>query len=355
MTAVRFPTLSAMRQVRHTARMAQYEPLQSFDTTGEELLAEAYMTFIHDPHLTIDGFLAVAEDSETARICLEVLEARGLIDLPGDGTIVVPPPDLALNAHASSMESRARRVRATAPRLTTLHRVARQTDPNAGDIDAHVLRSVAEIRAATAEVVADAEHTIRTVRADSPRTRALLDPDGEHDAPSLDSTGNPLRTAAVYDQELLQLPGVFAVLRRRQRAGEEVRLARSLPFSAVVVDDRVAVIDLSNIDPNGEGSVSVHGGPLVQGIARFARRTFDEGLSLPAAREREEVADSHGLGERDLVILTLLAAGSSDAVTARSLGVSVRTVERRIRHIMDQLGTTSRLQTGLVVGRRGIL
>ena len=38
------------------------------------------------------------------------------------------------------------------------------------------------------------------------------------------------------------------------------------------------------------------------------------------------------------MILSLLAAGAPDATIARQTGVSQRTVERRVRALMDQLG-----------------
>ncbi|WP_252976199.1 LuxR C-terminal-related transcriptional regulator [Janibacter melonis] len=43
----------------------------------------------------------------------------------------------------------------------------------------------------------------------------------------------------------------------------------------------------------------------------------------------------------------MLAAGASDANVARQLGVSVRTVERRVRLVMERLGAQSRLQAGV--------
>ena len=53
--------------------------------------------------------------------------------------------------------------------------------------------------------------------------------------------------------------------------------------------------------------------------------------------------------------LTLLAAGASDANVARQLGVSVRTVERRVRLVMERLGAQSRLQAGVEAVRRGLV
>jgi DNA-binding NarL/FixJ family response regulator len=58
---------------------------------------------------------------------------------------------------------------------------------------------------------------------------------------------------------------------------------------------------------------------------------------------------------RDQTILALLGAGASDATIARQTGVSQRTVERRVRALMDQLGAGTRFQAGVQAARRGLI
>jgi len=58
---------------------------------------------------------------------------------------------------------------------------------------------------------------------------------------------------------------------------------------------------------------------------------------------------------RDQMILALLAAGAPDATIARQAGVSQRTVERRVRALMDQLGAGTRFQAGVQAARRGMI
>ena len=59
------------------------------------------------------------------------------------------------------------------------------------------------------------------------------------------------------------------------------------------------------------------------------------------------------LDERDRRILSLLTVGASDQVVARQLGVSVRTVERRVRYLTEHLGAATRFQAGVQAVRRG--
>jgi DNA-binding NarL/FixJ family response regulator len=53
--------------------------------------------------------------------------------------------------------------------------------------------------------------------------------------------------------------------------------------------------------------------------------------------------------------VSLLAAGLTDAAIARAQGWSERTTQRRIHHLMSQLGVSTRFQAGLTAARRGWL
>ncbi|WP_327251086.1 helix-turn-helix domain-containing protein [Streptomyces sp. NBC_01244] len=55
------------------------------------------------------------------------------------------------------------------------------------------------------------------------------------------------------------------------------------------------------------------------------------------------------LTEETCHLLELMATGATDAAIARMLGVSERTVLRRITRVQQQLGAQSRFQLGLLV------
>lgn len=57
----------------------------------------------------------------------------------------------------------------------------------------------------------------------------------------------------------------------------------------------------------------------------------------------------------DRKVLTLLLAGHTDAAVAARLGVSLRTVQRRVRHLMNLAGTDSRILLGWYARDRGRL
>ena len=59
--------------------------------------------------------------------------------------------------------------------------------------------------------------------------------------------------------------------------------------------------------------------------------------------------------ELDRFVLAQLAQGAKDEQIARTLGLSLRTVRRRVADLMTELGADSRFQAGVEAARRGWL
>jgi DNA-binding NarL/FixJ family response regulator len=57
------------------------------------------------------------------------------------------------------------------------------------------------------------------------------------------------------------------------------------------------------------------------------------------------------LTPREQAIVSLLAAGHTDASTAHQLGISSRTIAYTLRALMDRYGVQNRFQLGLMIGR----
>ncbi|MEV0402233.1 LuxR C-terminal-related transcriptional regulator [Actinoallomurus sp. NPDC050550] len=61
------------------------------------------------------------------------------------------------------------------------------------------------------------------------------------------------------------------------------------------------------------------------------------------------------LTEDDRRLLDLLLAGMKDDAIARQLGLSTRTMRRRMKNLLDLLGADNRFQAGTQAVRRGWL
>lgn len=87
-------------------------------------------------------------------------------------------------------------------------------------------------------------------------------------------------------------------------------------------------------------------------VAAMWSRSMSSG---PAAKEQDLDQRDLELTDEDRRILTLLGAGLKDASIARRLQIGTRTVQRRVRRLMDLAGVDTRFQIGLEAARRGWL
>ncbi|MEU6440351.1 LuxR C-terminal-related transcriptional regulator [Streptomyces sp. NPDC047046] len=140
-------------------------------------------------------------------------------------------------------------------------------------------------------------------------------------------------------------------LRWLVKSGAEIRLAPALPVNLIVFDGRTALLPIDPADRQAGALVVTGPAVLVALLALFehhweAASAFD--VPSPCSAGSELTA-----GETEL--LRLLAKGFTDEAVGRQLGVSQRTVRRRIADLTDRLGAGSRFQAGVLAGRRGWL
>lgn len=126
-----------------------------------------------------------------------------------------------------------------------------------------------------------------------------------------------------------------------------MRVVASPPVGLHVFDRRVAVVEGGSDDGSGRSFV-VHGQALVRVLHTFFETWWD--MSRMAA---SEVDSGHTPTGEDLALLQYLSDGAKDDNVARHLGVSVRTVRRKISYLLERLNASSRFQAGVLAARRG--
>jgi DNA-binding CsgD family transcriptional regulator len=152
------------------------------------------------------------------------------------------------------------------------------------------------------------------------------------------------RSRAVYPVSVLtQAP---EVLQRRMEQGEEVRVLDAMPTRLLVISPTHAVLP----EPLGyadEPRLLVRQGALVAALTLLFELYWERAAPVPAEGEA-------GIEERRF-LLRQLASGAKDEQIARTLGLSLRTVRRRIAELMIELGVDTRFQAGAEAVRRGWL
>jgi DNA-binding CsgD family transcriptional regulator len=139
-----------------------------------------------------------------------------------------------------------------------------------------------------------------------------------------------------------EAPGTIA---GRVAVGEQVRVLPEVPTRMLVIGDSHVLL------PDRLGYADI---PLVMvretAVVEAAAQWFE------LLWERAAVPGDGGQdSRRDLrrFLLQQLAAGAHDEQIARNLGISLRTVRRRVADLMLELGADSRFQAGVEAARRG--
>jgi DNA-binding CsgD family transcriptional regulator len=293
--------------------------------------------------------LLLAQGIPAARLdpALQILAERGLISLRSGGVVEVPPPLTALTQHALMLERRASAARAAADGLSRIYNASRSGDDDArGTLE--VLTDLEHVGAATNEAVALAEHSVRCLRGMTARTvEVMSSPLASHREPTIGAGGRRVDMITVWDTQVLEMPGALTALSARREGGEFQRSMTNVPISVVVVDEATCIVEWTG---EGRGPQGLRGharGAVLAGLRVFER--FWQ-LGTPIGEDADGELDA-----RDATVLRLMAAGVTDAAIARQTGFSQRTVERRVRHVMERLGAQTRFQAGVQAVHRGWL
>jgi len=280
---------------------------------------------------------------------LAILEDRGLVTVSASGALSVPPPLTSISHHAHDLERRAQLVRAAAHELAQVYYDARtpEREPETG---VTVLHDLGEVGAQTNLIVAAARTGIVSVRSMTERTQAIIgSPLASHREPSVGVDGQPVGVRTVWDAQVLELPGAVEALAARVEGGENQRFLGRVPLTVVIVDGSVCLLEWSSPDDVGPQGLVLRTTGVGRALLALTDRLW--ALATPVARGSSPAE----LDPRDATILRLMAAGAPDASIARQAGVSQRTVERRLRSLMDRLGAETRFQAGAQAVRRGWL
>jgi DNA-binding CsgD family transcriptional regulator len=167
------------------------------------------------------------------------------------------------------------------------------------------------------------------------------------------------RARAVYEAAAVAIPDREPMLELYQAAGEQARVLRHLPTKLIIVDDRLALVPL-HVD-TGDASdmptpsfVIVHRSALLEALCHLFETLWQVALPFRLLGEDAPAAEA----EPDTLerrILSLMNAGLPDEAIARHVGLSHRTLQRRVHDLMDRLHAVTRYQLGVQATARGWL
>ncbi len=150
--------------------------------------------------------------------------------------------------------------------------------------------------------------------------------------------------------------GMRSYLGELDAMGAEVRLRDTLPFRMILVDGSVGLCSMRWAEGRS-GAVVVRCAPVLHLLQRLFDVTWTDASpprwnAAPRATDPDDVDE---LSTEQRTLLRLLAEGATDQAIARTLGVTARTVTRKLREAFDVLGVQTRFQAGAEARARGLL
>ena len=275
------------------------------------------------------------------------LEHRGLVaqSAANPGRWVAAPPGVALRALLNDRRHELEQAELAATRLSEMHRTEAASD----------VKDVVEV-VVGAHAVGQRFHQLQLGAVDEVCALVTGGPAvvtaAENQAEDI-ATSRGVRYRVVIEREVLEhqvQAEVAAVLRR----DEEIRVVERLPTKLVIADGRTAMVPLDGVglDP---AALVLHAPGLVSSLVSLFDAVWRDAwplvLATPTADELVEAAP--GPDELDLQVLSLLIAGASDTRVAKQLDMGLRSVQRRVRTLMDATGATTRIQLGWAAHERG--
>ncbi|MEV4545544.1 helix-turn-helix domain-containing protein [Micromonospora echinaurantiaca] len=180
---------------------------------------------------------------------------------------------------------------------------------------------------------------------------------GEENLEEFDALARGVRYRAIYEREMLLEPGALADVERGVRAGEQARVLDRLPVRLAIVDARTAVCPLVPDRDSGEPTAAVIGSSqLLDALIALFESHWRVAIPLRSATAPAgDDADGYQPDADEVRLLSLFVAGVPDKSIASQLGVSRRTVQRRLADLMTAAGVDTRPGLAYQAARRGWL
>ncbi|MFG3497126.1 helix-turn-helix domain-containing protein [Streptomyces sp. NPDC047928] len=187
------------------------------------------------------------------------------------------------------------------------------------------------------------------------------------------ASGRGVTCRVVVERAVLALPDGISELTSALGRGERVRVVDRVPTKLVVADRTLAMVSLTNGRGTEPAALVVHASGLLESLMGLFDAVWRDAVPLrlgaaavtgtdggPAgpgsaagAVTGVTEAAAPGPDATDLEILSLLLAGMTDASVAKQLDLGLRTVQRRVKGLMELTGVTTRLQLGWHAYERG--
>lgn len=290
------------------------------------------------------------QDTERA---LRRLERHGLAAQSSarPGRWVAAPPGVALGALLTQQRHELEQAELAAALLAEEYRAA-AAEPAVHDL-VEVVIGAAAVSQRFLQLQLGASEEVCALVTRNPVAVTGMENDAEGQA-----AGRGVRYRVVVERSVLDLPDGITEVTAALGRDEQVRVVDRVPTKLVVADRTLALVPLTSHTAEPAALV-VHASGLLELLQGLFESVWQQ--ALPLRLGASGASDASGVAEQepdapdgtDLEILSLLLAGMTDASVAKQLDLGLRTVQRRVKHLMELCGASTRLQLGWHAYERG--
>ncbi len=276
------------------------------------------------------------------------LEREGFVHRtpPPEERVVAVPPELAVEQYIRRRHEDLDSARAAA------HLLAQEAQQRTSNRRSEELIEIVSGRRAVGRAFERVQRTARTTM------RVLVAPPyadrSAVNQTQLDREADGVSYRVVYDTAALSDPIIDLNVATHLRTGEQARLAQSVPTKLAVADRALALLPLSWNSAAHDSALMVHPCGLLDAVVALFEIVWAQATPLSISDPRGPTSGPP-IGAEDRHLLSLLVAGLTDDTVAARLGISRRTVVRRVQHLMTLANARSRLQLGWHAHDRGWL
>jgi sugar-specific transcriptional regulator TrmB len=283
-----------------------------------------------------------------ATLTLRALERRGLVARSSamSGRWVAAPPSVALGALLTQHRHELEQAELAAALLAAEYR-AEASEPAVHDL-VEVVSGAGAVAHRFTQLQLGAEHEVCAFVTGNPTVVSAVDNHAERQA-----AARGVLFRVVVEREVVSGPAGVAELTAALGRAEQVRVLDRVPTKLVVADRSLAMVPLAR-DMAGPAALVVHASGLLESLMGLFEAVWREALPVRLGSDGVPREISPGQPDDvDLRILSLLLAGLTDVSVAKQLDLGLRTVQRRVRRLMELAEVTTRLQLGWHAYERG--
>lgn len=311
----------------------------------------AYRVAVATTSVDADTLAAkLAVPPAVAQQLLDGLTARGIVTrVPGGDSAaryIAVSPEAVLGRTLRDREDALRRAQHDLLHLQEVYDLA-SAEASAADLGdvIEVVRGADQVAQGFARIQASALHEVLAFASAPVAVTAAPANAVEHEAVS-----RGVKYRVVIERALIGDESDWRRLNEDLASGEEARIADHVPLKLTIVDRQRAFVPVL-ADPlrASAAALIVHPSALLTGLIALFDSCWE--AAVPAQVD----PDAPVLDELGAQVLSLLMVGYTDDAAARMLRVSQRTVQRRVRELMERTGSQTRMQLGWHAARKGWL